>query len=311
MNCTCPKCRSTIPLDLEAIPEEGAFVKCAGCNGNFQIIRESFAGRALRKGGDISCAHCGKGVGGSVCCRGCGALYPDYYVVATATAAGKQAKKLLSAFSVFRRISLTRTKEAAPVSYTPGAAAAGATAGTRRRSPLLVGVAALIVVALLAAGGVFYYQQQKEAAYADLYVKALYGVKGGADLNLKYCAKLAADWKKSLEAGLNVTPRLAPAEQSLVKSSRTEVDKRVQGADNPPEKYAKNYDSLKKLYEVYKKSSALVAAPADNPTTYADAAGKLAAEFGKAAQELKTGLPDRLSEELAKGRQKYRELKDF
>ncbi len=312
MNCTCPKCSSNIPLELETVPEEGVFVKCSGCNGSFQVVRESFAGRALRRSGEIFCVHCGKGIGASICCTGCGAIYPDYFVVESATAAGKQAKKLLARLNVFKGISLGRTKqETVSVAYTPGSTAAGAKAGGRRMSPVVLALFALIVVALLAGGGVFYYQQQKEADYADLYIKALYGVKAGTDFNLKYCAKIAADWKKSMEGGQAAMPRLTPAEQALLRSSRTEVDKRLQSADNPPEKFAKNNDALKKLYEVYKKSYTLVSAPADNLTTYTDSASKLTAEFAKAGQELKTGLPDKLSDALAKGKQKYRELKEF
>lgn len=301
-------------LSLESIPEDGMLVKCSDCNSSFQIIRETFSHRALRKGSEIFCISCGSSVGNSTSCSVCGQPFPDYHAVEPASAAGKQAKKFISFFTLSRSSKLGRAgkkDKLAASSQSVSLSESGSKATSRGRRLVKTIFVALVVFAILTTGGAFYYLQQKEAKYADIYVKAIYGLKAGTDLNLKYCSKLAADWKKSMDSGQNVIPRLTPAELSLLSSSKTEVEKRMQQSADAPEKFIKNQKSLTKLFDTYKKSYALVSTPAANMIILTETANKLSTDFGKDAEELKKNLPSSLANELAKGKQKYRELKDF
>jgi DNA-directed RNA polymerase subunit RPC12/RpoP len=315
MICSCPKCAAQIDKDLAEIPENGTATQCPQCKSRLLIARESFAKRAYRQAGDINCVKCGNKLGHELHCPACGELYPDYFVTEVPDIARKQARKIIETFKNLKDFSFEwGTSSTTPQpGYTPQRRALVITpksAGKPRK--VIWSVASLIVVVALVAIGVWHYKQQKaEQIYAANFVKVLYIVKTGTDQSLAACEKISGDWKTKMAEGRSIVPRLSAEDDSDLSNIAQELDKRKVGINLPPKKFATAYEKLEKLNGIFAKARALAMAPPGSPSSLSESANKLAGEFKAASQELKAGLSTELAAELAKGRTKYRGLREF
>ncbi len=130
-------------------------------------------------------------------------------------------------------------------------------------------------------------------------------------MSLSQCARLSADWKAKTDAGQRFVPHLTPQEESRSDGVKTELDPLMQKLDKAPQKFSKAHEQIGKLYGIHTRLTALAATPSGSLPGFTDSANKLGNDFKSAAQELKAGLPEELSEQLEKARNRYKELRDF
>lgn len=305
MNCFCPKCNASIAPDLPEIPSDGAFVKCPECSASFNLQRESFAKRALRRGDAITCAECGNPPGPTVYCQHCHVLYPDYYATETTSAAKKKLDKLLS--------SLRRSKKkAAPAKqsheYRPGAAPAPAAKGLKLPGKLQLAVTIIVLVALIGGGGFYYYRDKIETEYATNYVRTIFIIKTTADINIRLSTKLVNDWRASLSPA---APRFTSQEQKSLTSGKSDADILMKRIGEPPKRLIASQDPIKKFYDSYVKLYDLNSIPPTSLDTYATTAKKLEDDFRKSGRELKGSLPPKIAESFKESLSKYKNLNDL
>jgi hypothetical protein len=306
MKCTCPKCKAEIQLDLPPLTEEGTSSPCPECKTRLHVYNESFAARALRKVGEISCLKCGNELGHSIHCPSCGVLYPDYFVVSI----GRRRVRKVKTIREFRASKAGRSELVAP---RPGAAplSAAQKPGTNTSKILLITVS-LVVLAIVVSLGIRAYQQHNaESQYTANYFRALYCIKTAADRSLKTCAKISVDWKGNLDAGRNVDPHISVQDEADLNKVRGEIEKYMQKLNPPPGKFITANEKLANLNGVYTKLHSLAIAPSGSLQSFTESASKLDSEYKKAAQELKASLPEKLAEELNKAKVKYKGLRDL
>jgi hypothetical protein len=102
--------------------------------------------------------------------------------------------------------------------------------------------------------------------------------------------------------------RIAPKEKADLDAVKAEVDKVMQQLGEAPEKFSNAQDRLSRLYQVYTRLYALNQSPPDNLPAFTETTTKLAGEFNRATQELKTGLPEELLEEIRQVAPRYKNL---
>ena len=196
MTCSCPKCTAQNEFAPSDIPSDGLFNKCAECGTNFVIRKESFARRALHNSDEISCAECGSRPGASIYCQNCHAIYPDFLVIDTSSAAKKRLGKLLATLTALKNLKIGGTATPSVESYTAAPVKPGKAKGLSLPGQPAQLFAILIVILLLSAGGGYYWHQDKqEAKYTASYIRALIVVKMGRDFDIKISSRLAADMK--------------------------------------------------------------------------------------------------------------------
>ena len=81
--------------------------------------------------------------------------------------------------------------------------------------------------------------------------------------------------------------------------------------DKVPKKFTVSNDSLKKLYDTYSLLHSTVTAPAGSSDIYSTTVKKIDDDFRKTARELKVGLPERISAQLADSSKRFKELQDL
>jgi hypothetical protein len=306
MTCSCPKCNAQIEFDPTDISSDGLASKCAECGANFAIRKESFAKRALHKSDEISCAECGSNPGSSIYCQSCHAIYPDFLVIDTSSAAKRKMGKLLASLQRLKNLRLGGAAHPSLETYTTAPSAPG-----KGRGLPLIGapaqlVAVLVVlIVVLVGGGYYWYQDKQETNYSLSFIRALVGVKIAKDFEIGISERLVAAMKSGASASLT------PAEQKSATSAKKDVDTVMKRIDNVPKKFTTSNDSLKKLYDSYSNLHDTITSPAASADIYSGAVKKADDDFRKNTRELKAGLPERISTQLAETSKKYKALQDL
>lgn len=309
MKSTCPKCHAKIELDIPYLPDEGTTVNCTLCKGRFHLFKESFARRAFRRTGEISCVQCGNELGPGIHCPVCGALYPEYYVSST------EKKRVLKIKEIRERPADRRGKARGPV--LPWSEQRADTTQDKevtfnKHGKLLpLAISLVAVIALAITGARFYNQYKAEQRYAKIYITKLFVINSGKDLCIKTCVKIAADWKTKSASGVAVTPRISGEDAALLDKANLEITTVMQKNILPPKKYITSDEDLAKLYGIYQRSYQLATVPSGTLAGYTDSFTKLDTDFKQAAQLLKANMPERLSQELLKGYAKFKGLKEL
>jgi hypothetical protein len=299
MNCSCPKCDASIQADLDQISEGGSFRKCPECNARFWAHKETFSLRAYKKEGKIYCDTCGSELGLDNICHGCGALHPGYCVVQLSRPARRKIRK--SDYSV------SLAPKPKKQIFTPSAASS-----VESRKPLLVKLGLLIlIVALGVVAGSYYLNNKAIQGYSRIYVRALYGIKSGADRNMQLCSKTAADWKAKQASAQIFDARIIPSESAKLTAVKDEIDNILQQLKETPEKFTDSRAKLDRLYGTYVKLHDLNRSPPKSLAEFTDASTRLQSSFDKAAQDLKVSLPEELLEEVRKAAPRYKNLQFF
>ena len=308
MTCSCPKCQADIQVDHAQISGDETSHACPVCSARFLLYTESFASRALRKGTEIYCAHCGGKPGSSISCRSCGAVFPDYIVL---EAGQKRTRKKREAVVVKEG---GAPKLARRPAYVPGktvsAPSKRAGAGLGRYRAIAIGVVILTVFATAGVSGYRSYETQRR--YVKDYVSALYGIKTGKDRCVKVRTRLVADWKAALDSGHNAVPRANAEEEASLVDIRGRAGEMMKKVDETPKKFAAAKEKLLVLQGIYLKlSAATLTVPSGTPASFSDATAQADADFKRAAQDLKGTLPEALSEELKVAMARHLGLRDL
>jgi len=125
------------------------------------------------------------------------------------------------------------------------------------------------------------------------------------EYSLAACTKISDEMKSRGNA------RISPEDEIKMSKVKDEVDKIMKKLKDPPGKFDQSYEKLTKLYEIYKSVHTLAISPTGSSARISGVASKAENEFRQGAQELKSSLPEELSEALKKGKSKYRGLRDL
>lgn len=306
MTCSCPKCNAQVEFDPEKISSDGLFNNCPACSAKFLIRKRSFARRAISKGDEISCAECGNHPGRSIYCQSCHAIYPDFLVIESTSAAKRRIEKLVASFNALKNLKLG----GAPKTYQGSFGASPATAGKSRgfrlpSNPVLLAAVIAVLIVIPAGAGYYWYQNKIETAYTEDYVRALSGIKAARDYEIKISNRLVSDMK------IGGSSSLTPDEQKSAASAKSDVNTLVQRIGKVPDKFIASNDALAKLNDSYSKLHSAVTSPAGTSEVYSASVKKLDDDFKRSASELKTKLPEKISAQLAESSKKYKPLQDF
>ncbi len=303
MNCSCPKCKAPIELDQSQLPEDESTITCTACNTRFLVYRESFACRALRKSGEIYCAKCANELGPLLHCSACGALQPEYFVVALHRKRVRE-KIAIKADAAYKPGTIKRP------SFKPLSRPHVDSKETTKLSTKTLKIAgAMVVIAVVIAVSIGYYYHAKAGKqYSASLITALYGIKSGTDMSLKTCSKISTEWKSKLSSGSSLEPRLTPQEESDLTTVKIEIDAAMQKLNPPPQNLTKTIEKLANLNDIYNKIVALAISPQGSLSTFTDSTTKLENDFNRVAQEFKATLPADLREELRNSTKKYKNL---
>lgn len=306
MTCSCPKCSAQIEFDPTEITSEGFFNKCSACGTNFAISKESFAKRALHKSGEIYCAECANRPGPSIYCQNCHAIYPDFLVVKTSSASKRKLGKLIASFNVLKNLKLGGAAKVSRESYTAAPSKPKKIIGIHLPGQPAQLAALIIAILVLSLGGGYYWHQEKKAKkYTESYIRALVVIKMSRDLDIKISSRLATDMKTGASSSLTA------AELKSAASAKTDAENLIKRINEVPKKFTASNDSLKKLYDAYLLLHTTATSPVGSSDIYSGAVRKIDDDFKKSARELKAGLPERISVQLAETSKKFKELQDL
>lgn len=164
----------------------------------------------------------------------------------------------------------------------------------------------LLVVLLMAFLGSVYKTKKLESAYSKNYVFALYGLKTGADLNLRKCLEISERIKNPIPGKLAVSKE----EIAQLNAAKVDIDQVLSRLQNPPAKYANSHKHLLLLNDSYQRLfSFTISFTPQAAGDFTDSMVKLESDFLQKAQELKADLPEKLSNELKESVVKYKNLK--
>jgi len=305
MTCSCPKCNDKIALDPIDIPADGSFNKCSACGTNFVVRKESFARRTLHKSAEISCAECGSHPGISIYCQNCHAIYPDFLVIDTSSATKRQLGRLSKALSSFNNLKLGGSANPSIDSYGASTSKPVKSSGVHLSGKYAQIIIILVIISLLGGGGYYWYQDKLATTYTGNYLRAILGIKMARDLDLRISARIVADMKKGATAALTA------AEQKSAASAQKDVETLMKKLDKVPENFTASNDSLNKLYAAYSELHTAVTVPSGSSDIYAGTVKTIDDDFRKSAQELKSGLPEKISSRLSESTKKFKSLQDF
>jgi hypothetical protein len=312
MNCLCPKCNATIAPDVTDVPSDGIFLKCPECGAGFDLQRKSFATRSICKGTGITCAECGNTPGSTIYCQSCHALYPDFYVTETTSAAKKKLNKILAALTKPAKLKALPGHYPQDVKHIRTTASAAPVSSKGVKLPvsgrLMQAVSAIIILALIGGGGYYYYQDKIETEYSANYVRTIYAIKTTADNNIRLSTKLASDWRTSLSPS---APRFSDKEQKSLKSGKSDVDILMKGIATPPKRLVESRAAINKFYDSYTKLYDLNSLPPSTLDGFATTAKKLEDDFRKSGRELKAGMPPKIADTFKESLTKYKNLNDL
>jgi len=321
MECLCPKCSETTPIDLSEMPSDGFVAHCSTCNATLHVLRESCACRAKRQSHEICCANCGSRLDQHVHCKSCGLIYPDYLILVNLDDARRKARKdfISKKWTAIRdfEFSFRPVRSGSSIDtthhYVPQKSASGETAAkslfTRKFATISLGL--IVTVALVATGVFAYNLHQREKQYARNYFKAIYGIKTGVDTNLKTCSTMKAEWEKAANSGIRYSPLISTNDEMKSAKLRGEVDKIVNLTNEPPKKLASSKDRLQAIYKIYLESDALINSKPNSLQEFSNTIDKLDKKMKLASNDIKSNLPDSMKEEMQNAKLKYRGLSDF
>ncbi|MEI6827266.1 MAG: hypothetical protein WCK54_16860 [Desulfuromonadales bacterium] len=318
MQCICPMCTEKTEVDLAQMPEHMFVITCSSCHKQIHVIRESCACRAKRNSFEINCAHCGNLLDQHAHCHSCGKAFPDFFVTIDPDKARSESRKIffnkvwstVKDLNVSFKPSFKRTSHDAVHGYSPTRAASSDSILLSRRYRVLA--LGIIVAIILYAGGVFAYKTYKTGQmYAENYVKALYCLKTGVDLNLKKGVSIKSEWEKASAAGRSFSPNSNLEDETNAAKLRTEIDKYLKLVNAPPEKFIQAESKLKEIHKIYLNSESLTQTKPASLVEFSSSISNLDKKMSLTSQDLKSSLPEALKQELEKAKLKYRGLKDF
>jgi DNA-directed RNA polymerase subunit RPC12/RpoP len=307
MTCSCPKCTAKIEFDSAVIPSEGSFNKCSECGTNFVIRKESFARRALHKNDEISCSECGSHPGSSIYCMNCHAIYPDFLIIETSSAAKRGFGKILASLNLLRNLKIGGSAKPSYESYDTSLARPGKNKSIIPvpSGPAQLAVVLIVLILLPLGGGYYWYQDRLATKYTENYVRALLGVKMARDFEIRISDRLSADMKKGASSSLTA------AEQKSAALAKGNADLLMKRIDNVPDKFTASDDSLKRLYDTYSLLHTTVTSTTGSADIYSGSVKKIDDDFRKSARELKAGLPVRISAQLGESSKKFKTLQEL
>lgn len=322
MVCVCPKCTEKTEISLEEMPEDGFVITCSSCNKQVHIVKESCAKRATRKSHEINCANCGNLLDQHAHCNSCGTIFPDYFVTFNPEDARRKNRKEF----IFKKINALKNLDFSfkrPVAVSAGAhtdavydysysaSNKAAKKGLLSRKQMIF-VTSMIITIILAASAFYAYNHYKiRQIYADNYIKTLYGIKTGIDLNLAACSKLKTEWESASSSGRSFSPATNSKDEARSFKLRTEVDKYMQKMKETPKEYLVAGTSLTNIHKLYLDSETLIASRPNTLQEFNKSVESINSRMAQVSKELKSNLPDSLKSELDKARLKYSNLKDF
>lgn len=314
MKCTCPKCHKNIELDLPEVTEEGTSASCPECQGRFNVHRESFGARALRKTGEISCASCGDELGPQIHCTTCGAPFPDYVVAGLGhkrvRRAGTKLKLKSSPLQKPGRVmSQLPSLDMAMKQESPAAAKKQKGAGEGSSKTLKIAAGVIVLLALIAAGAGFYFKNETESRYLKNFALATYVIQVGNDRSRKICLRIANDWKAKIDAGQGFTPRPSADEEKELNTVKAKIDSIKSRLSAEPEKYKNCSETLAKIETPFNKMKALALSPGNSLPGFNDSVNRLDNEYKQGATQFKAAIPPEVMAELLASAQKYRGLR--
>ena len=318
MQCVCPKCAEKTEVDLDQMPEHMFVITCSSCNKNIHVIRESCACRAKRKSFEINCALCGNLLDQHAHCNSCGKAFPDFFVTIDPEKARSESRKIffnkvwssITDLNVSFKPSIKSTPHDAVHGYSPTRIASGKSTKISRRYQ--VAIISFFVAIFLCAGGFFAYKIYTAGLiYAENYVKALYCIKTGVDVNLKKCQSTKTEWETATAAGRSFLPNSNLVEETKAAKLRTEIDKYLKLVNAPPKKFIQADSKLKEIHKVYLDSESLAQSKPTSIAEFSSSISNLDKKMSLTSQDLKSNLPSTLKQELEKAKLKYRGLKDF
>jgi len=305
MTCSCPKCNDQIALDPIDIPIDGSFNKCSACGTNFVVQKESFARRALHKNAEISCAECGSQPGASIYCQNCHAIYPDFLIIDTSSATKRQLGRLSKTLSSFNNLKLGGSAKSSIDSYNAPTSKPTTSTGLNLSGKTAQIIIILVIISLIGGGGYYWYQDKLATKYTGNYLRAILGIKMARDLDLRISARIVNDMKTGTTAALTV------AEQKSAASAKSDVEILIKKLDKVPQKFMASHDSLNKLYAAYSELHTAVTVPSGSSEIYTGTVKNIDDDFRKSAQELKAGLPEKISSRLSESTKKFKALQDL
>lgn len=315
MNCTCPKCLGKIQIELDTeVTAEGTTASCPACNARFYLHRESFAARATRKPGEISCASCGNELGPELHCTSCGAPFPAYIVVGTRRKRSTAKRESLRLdFNIFpsRKTAINVPSLSTSGEEPPGSKKARLPGkkgiGTATSRGVAVALVAILAIAL--GGTSFYLKKKTEATYKRNFAVACYAIQLGADKSRKISQRVASDWKNKLDAGQSFVPRTSADVERELAGITSKLDTVKANLSKEPEKFSNCNQKLAKLENAFKKLRSVSSSPGNSLPEFNNSISQAEAQYKQAAGALKAGLPKELMDELRSSALKYRGLR--
>jgi hypothetical protein len=296
MKCSCPKCSANVDIDFQLIPDKGTYIKCTECKRRFWIHREYFAGRALRKRGEIYCAKCGEELNHTIACPACRALYPDFFVVQAKKTVPRRLPAVKLSFALPKvHSSRPRHKRSSAISPKPGA---------KMPKSLKRLVSAAAVVVLVIFGGYLYYQTTLENEYSRNFVKALYAIKTGRDISHETSEKI-------ISSGQDFGLRINAEDEARLNKVKSSADKLMKRINNPPGKYTKANEKLVKLYNIYSEMNTFMTSHPKTLQSFKNSSNKLENDFAEGVKDMKANLPQKLSEGIRTAKVRYKNLRDI
>lgn len=298
MKCSCPKCSAQIDIDEPAVPEKGNFSRCPDCNSRFWTHREPFLMRAYKKEWKAFCDHCGDEVGAASYCQSCYTPFPDYWVVQNSRPIRRRTSYKTEFALSLPSIKLKKSKTVEKLDLEPLTPLDGEPDEKPKSSkkPLLALAAVLLVVGLAFGGINLFSSFQQDSGFNKVYIKTLYGIKSGIDLNFQKLAKISGGQP------------LSEDEVATLEKVKVKIDKYKVELNAPPERYTGTVNDLNNVYKVYLDVYALTISTSGMGTEFQNQMATVKSNLGRAETRLKNGLPDDLREDISEVTNKYRNL---
>ncbi len=269
--------------------------------------------RAFKKQGRIYCFGCGHELGNEMLCLHCGGLCPDYCVVQSSKFVAHKQKKASTGIGFARRPKAAK-QVVAPQGVSEQKSHDDAEPQTKDTSEQqtdknLLSYVALAVFILILTGGIakFYLDHKATQEYSKKFIVALYGIKSGTDLSLKYIDAISSGWTDPSNTA-KIAPRTDKKDLDKLVKVKVRIEQAMATLNETPEKFAEARGKLIRLHGIYEEIYALNISTPDTHDIFADSVDELNTKFFKAAGDLKGTMPEELIEALEGSVAKYRNL---